>query len=316
MLNDVCRSIYKFKSSRTRPSLFNIKFDDDYLWHPSKTDERSGYGGASPTMTLEELIERGYLREKIDDSVPFNMDDKAVLALSLARCLLHLWQGLWLKEPWQAESIQFISGPDKVLDIHRPYITCLLKKPRPGDPPASTPNEFQPTLLAFARLLLEIETGTRIPAEPPLPSPEEVEAAIDLVLKQRAKKHGRRDYNNAVAGCFHVKAILKRQEREGFDSGGDRIHRMRKTLYEAIVQHLESNFNQIQDQDGALNLRTLYLYQRAANSICLDPRREDSGTELELSDSEDGQLLGQDDDQDTTEARQVLTRFTQSYIRS
>ncbi|RYC64796.1 hypothetical protein CHU98_g1421 [Xylaria longipes] len=90
------------------------------------------------------------------------LNDKAVLALSLARCLLvHLWHELWTRGPWIAESIQFLSATNEILDRHHPYVTHALEKsagwgPQPIEP---TVHDLELSVLGFAQLIAEIETG-------------------------------------------------------------------------------------------------------------------------------------------------------------
>lgn len=235
------------------------------------------YNGAIPSITLGELLEQGYLQETDNDHSNFNMNDKAILVLSLSQCLIHLWHGPWLKEPWKAEAIQFLNDPSKIIDIHRPYFTCSLNKGlRDGSPQLNIRDiqlsDLQPTLLAFARLLLEIEVGQRV-----LPkggsSVEELEIAISRVLKERMNRYGRGDYNQAIRGCFHVNALLKRQARERHDNASDRLHIMRKAFYEAVVEPLERNFSMVQDQNQSLKLRSLSLKKNSEGSYQRDSQK-------------------------------------------
>lgn len=221
-------------------------------------------------VSLEYLLDHGFLRERaVGDA--FDLNDKAVLALSLARCLIHLWQGSWMQEPWTAKSIHFLSRTDEILDIHHPYVSCTLREYPQAKP---TPAEFQSTLLSFARLLAEIETGAKIDADPGLLSSEQFYDAVEDAMKAKRDEWGRRDYNNAVDACFQFKALCMKELRDSDsheNAARDSLGLARKVLYMAVVEHLEANFDQIPNPTKALMPRALKLTRHTTGSALATP---------------------------------------------
>lgn len=65
-------------------------------------------------LTLGHLLDLKFFTKYRDGDI-FSPNDKAVLTLSLARSLLHLWHGLWMQGPWTAESIQFLYTTNEIL---------------------------------------------------------------------------------------------------------------------------------------------------------------------------------------------------------
>lgn len=232
-----------------------------YLWRDAPDNEgntRQQYGGAVPTVSLDHLIRHGFLTDVTDGGL-FGMNDKAVLALSLARCFVHLWGTNWLIDPWTADNIHFLASSDEIRNPHHPFVHCSLNTTGP-----STQSRARQSLFSFAQLLLEIETGTRIDVDISSADEDEFEDTIADILESRGDRFGRREYNAAVAGCFHVFALVNKQ-RNSASGTPDELSIMRKAIYDAIIEPLEQNFNQIPNPAKALYVKRLHLGQKGGS---------------------------------------------------
>ncbi|KAK0659788.1 hypothetical protein QBC41DRAFT_44083 [Cercophora samala] len=263
---DLCDDVQSLIQRHHLPTILAIHFEvvepghKYYLWHDPEhqahTSRHNQHEGAMPTISLDHLIRRGLLTD-IPDGGVFGMNDKAVLALSLARCFLHLWGTNWLKDPWTADNIHFLAQSDEIWNPHHPFLHCSLDN---STPPSS--NQARLSLFSFARLLLEIETGRRIDVDPSTVTEDDFEDIILSILDARGDRFGRREYNAAVDGCFHVFALVNKQRNE---AGGmaDELNIMRKAIYDAIVEPLEQNFNLIPNPTKALYVKRLHLDRKA-----------------------------------------------------
>ncbi|KAI0439844.1 hypothetical protein F4803DRAFT_553624 [Xylaria telfairii] len=242
ILSDFCGSIRLF-----RPRPFNIHFDEDDLWYNKSHPETPAHNNNSGMLTLGNLLDYGFFGNDRDGDI-FSLNDKAVLALSLARSLVHLWHGLWTRCQWTAESIQFPHTTNEILNRHRPFVTCTLTKSTES-PMKPTADELQLSVLGFAQLLAEIETGKRIHLDHSFTSVEDFKDGIEIAMESRKNEFGRRDYNNAVQKCLQFMALLR---RESVDRKEDLLTVARNVLYTNIIEPLEKNFNQIPDPVAAM----------------------------------------------------------------
>ncbi|KAI0517531.1 hypothetical protein F5B22DRAFT_109065 [Xylaria bambusicola] len=200
IINDLCFSSPSHRQSEHLPPVLNIRvIDFDKLnnayerWRPTEHSIRLG---ATPTISLAHLLDNGFLRDVRDGGV-FNVGDKAVLALSLGRCLLHCFQGLLMQQEWSSHNIHFLhqrtTSTEAIFNIHHPYVACHFPKTKEERERVSgystflqndallrsavKPKDCELSLWSFARLLLEIDKGQRIPL---LSEPEIFQSFNDL----------------------------------------------------------------------------------------------------------------------------------------
>lgn len=119
-------------------------------------EELSLLDNASVTkFTLDELLRQGIFH-KAHGVYP---NDKKILAYILARALLCLYGGPWLQTPWSADKLVFRydAAAHTIHDVHQPYILCDLLEDLP--PPVSGKLHQSPLVLAFARILVDLDQG-------------------------------------------------------------------------------------------------------------------------------------------------------------
>ncbi|KAI0186317.1 peptidase S8/S53 domain-containing protein [Xylaria flabelliformis] len=240
ILSDLCGSI---RQSKSQP--FNLFFDEDDLWHNKCHPHSSPHPNDSRMLTLGYLLENGFFGKNRDGDI-FSLNDKAVLALSLARSLVHLWHGLWTRGPWTADTIRFLQVTNEILDRHNPYVTCALMKSigyeiQPFKP---TLDDLQLSVLGFAQLLVEIETGERLQLDVASVPLEDFRDGIETVMEPRKNEFGRGYYNTAIQRCLQFLALLRRELKNGEE---DLLSLARNILYNNIIEPLEKNFSQIPD---------------------------------------------------------------------
>ncbi|EAU29574.1 predicted protein [Aspergillus terreus NIH2624] len=175
----------------------------------------------------------------------YSSQEKATLALSLARCLMDFFdEDLELASySWKPESVYFLrpSGAligDRVLYISlrpnfsTPAFPDLLKTVRPGNP----------VLLSFARLLLEIDSGEKIPMAIHPESRANVSTWGELCdFVDVAGRDGNNNYLRAVEGCLYLHMALPKSQ--GQPTGPTASEVLRKAIYEQIVRNLELTVN-------------------------------------------------------------------------
>ncbi|KAJ6099085.1 hypothetical protein N7467_000620 [Penicillium canescens] len=171
--------------------------------------------------------------------------EKATLALSLARCLMDFFdEDLELASySWKPETIYFLRSAgthasSRVLYISlRPNFSSsrypdLLRTVGPGNP----------VLLSFARLLLEIDNGEKIPMTIHPESRANVSTwgqMCDFV--NVAGREGNSNYLQAVEGCLYLHMALPKIQ--GQPTGPAASEVLRKAIYEQIVRNLELMVN-------------------------------------------------------------------------
>ncbi|TRX94162.1 hypothetical protein FHL15_004930 [Xylaria flabelliformis] len=249
VLSDICGSIRLSKSQ-----VFSIEFDEEDLLYNKFNPQSPVYADDFRVLTLGYLLEHGFFGKDRDGDI-FSLNDKAVLALSLARSLVHLWHGMWTRGPWTADTIRFLHTTNEILDRHSPYVNCDLESTRDELKPFKpTLGDLQLSVLGFAQLLVEIETGERIHLDVASGSLEDFKDCIEAVMDSRKNEFGRGDYNTAVQKCLQFKALLRRELQNGEE---DLLSLSRNILYTNIIEPLEKNFNQIPDPAAARMSRPL-----------------------------------------------------------
>ncbi|KAL2859987.1 5'-methylthioadenosine/S-adenosylhomocysteine nucleosidase family protein [Aspergillus lucknowensis] len=167
--------------------------------------------------------------------------EKALLALSLARCLMDFFNqdlelGLY---SWKPESLYFLrfSGTQPG---HRALYISL----KPKESAAESSGSFygvgpgNPVLLSFAKLLLEIDSGDTIPIEIQPESKANLSKWAEMCdFVSVAEREGSANYLKAVEGCLYLHmALPKFLDQEG-SPVTDQI--LRKAIYEQVVRNLE-----------------------------------------------------------------------------
>lgn len=230
------------KESNLAKTLLSLHFDETYLWDTSSDSEALKYPPRCHTLTLEDLLKKGYLQEK-PDSEYFSLSDKAILALTLGRTLLHLFQGSWMQQPWSAKDVWFLYKPaaNSVINIQRPYIRCSLSKDKLVEDLRFDEAHWQLAVLTFGQLLLEIETGEKIAIDQKKIAIDQnhlQQRLMDIIDDMgRTGRFARDSYFKAIDGCLTFNAQLKKE------MGKDLADRVQKVLYDKIVSGLEANID-------------------------------------------------------------------------
>jgi hypothetical protein len=244
--------------------VLSISFNERQLF--ATTADLLAHTGASPAMSLEDLLRRGLFREPTAGGA-FSPGDKAVLALSLARCLLHLFQGPWIEQPWTAKSVHFLhkSTAAEILDVHHPYVRYLLLAPNEGieqtEPDLA---KYRMVLMSFACLLLEIEVGYTIDSSLSA-NPEDVRSTLSNILDSRDRRGELRGpYHQAIEGCLKFKASLASVRKR--EPQAEVSYQIRKVIYTSVIEHLEQNLSLLRDHKRILARRNLQIEQRSIES--------------------------------------------------
>lgn len=256
-LSDVCKYITEsVKFSPTR--LLSVGFNDRLLLYFPEHNDTSIHAGDSQMVSFEEILDKGLLREP---GGMLDMNDKAVLALSLARCLLHLASGPWAQQQWTKRNVHFLGHIEDVRDVWHPYVTCPIAEQTTGQPP--TPADIVPLFYSFAQLLVELETGERVALDP---CDVDFEDTITAIQCQKMGGFGRGHYSHAVTGCFQVKAAMRHAMGQASKTKQDPRYLVRKAIYDTVISRLERNFLEISTQAMPTILRNLSQGKRATRS--------------------------------------------------
>ncbi|RTE79519.1 hypothetical protein BHE90_005976 [Fusarium euwallaceae] len=280
-INDLCIHARRSSSAGQESNVpLSVLFSEDDMFH-SIYDQPTPID-AVPTMSLSQLLNKGaFCKPREPPLGKFTEADKAVLALSLSRCLLHLFRGSWMREEWNADGIHFLrkttDDGDHIFDIHHPYVTCALSDDVQG--PGSYPggevhgHECQPFLWSFAKLLLEIQSGAHIPLE--LSDPAFQKGMWDEI-EQLPNNQGGKDYIRAITGCLYFTKGLAREHRTTLRAAGTGfpptnasypLNVVRKTIYEDVVKPLEAVINGFPDFTKVLRQGSLLLPADQEQSI-------------------------------------------------
>ena len=225
----------------TQQGLFNV------------TDKMPTISSSSANFKAEALIDM--FRQKlfsqitIQDSLVGAMEkkagskEKAEIALLLARCLLDFFDDdvELASHSWAPEQIFFVTPATTTLAGRGDIYVSL--RPKPCEiKPADLLKEFRagnPILLSFAKLLLEIETGEKIPIEihPETKENEKTWGILCRFVKQKKDKGESVQYLDAVEGCLHLCNNLPRSRHRATGSAASKV--LRKAIYEKIIRKLE-----------------------------------------------------------------------------
>ena len=258
---DLCK-IMGNSASRS-PPILKMFFQEGKLYHDERyQDGRPAPQESAPTMSLAELLERGVLLLESSAEASkglFTLADKAILALSLARCLLHLFRSSWMHETWTADNVHFLHQPgdsgDWIFDIHHPYVTCSLGTSIADDEPQWQANGCQTFLSAFAKLLVEIEAGRQIAVDANQTHETFRNEMWQYVRELEVSRHGNAigHYIQAVHGCLNFGQALARRPRARTTgrrrNGAEEpapltfgLEQVREIIYTKVVKNLEQHY--------------------------------------------------------------------------
>jgi nucleoside phosphorylase len=169
--------------------------------------------------------------------------DKAVLALSLAKCLLEFFNDDMevASRSWNPDKIYFVKSTKSRREDRTAYISLEPSSQHVGLP-QDTIELGNPILLSFAKLLLEIKFGERITARIDFESTENLLTWAEMCkLLDRMEKTEGSNYLRAVKECLYLHShcnVAMRQVQDPADEMilGDVI---RNTIQEQIVRELE-----------------------------------------------------------------------------
>lgn len=211
--------------------------------------------GPLATETLGELLEQkaltpitpeDRLRRRVDKKMCSR--EKAILALSLARCLLEFFDAdtELVAHSWKPDSIYFLRsskgpGSERVLYISLRPLELSTSEPKPAQPVEAI-GPGSPTLLSFARLLLEIESGEKMGMDIHLDSRANLLTWGEMCdVVEQVQREGGGNYLRAVEGCLYLHMAVRRLRKETPDSTLSEL--LRKAIYEQIVCNLEVQAN-------------------------------------------------------------------------
>lgn len=186
-------------------------------------------------ITTEDFI-KGAMEKKVGSK------EKAGIALMLARCLLEFFDDdiELASHSWAPEQIFFLSP--STTDATSGDLYVSLKPRLCGIKPADVLEKFKagnPVLLSFARLMLEIDMGEKIPMKiyPENKDNEKNWASLCDLVEQKLKHGGSVQYLEAVKGCLHLCNNLPRSKDRATGSVARKV--LRKAIYEKIIRKLE-----------------------------------------------------------------------------
>ncbi|WYZ36240.1 hypothetical protein EsH8_XI_000123 [Colletotrichum jinshuiense] len=251
-------------SVQNTPRRLKVNFSETDIYE-TPINLKYSYRSAAPTMSFANLLDQGVFRDPTSRGGLFTASDKSVLALSLGRCLLHLFYGSWIQQEWTAEAIHFLHGStstsDEIFEIHKPFVTCSLFKDMDADRSRLVGADYHPFLWSFAKLLIEISAGDRFPANP------SDKAFIDKVYDwiDGHNGAGSRSYNEAISGCLEAtKALERRRVTSGQESRWgqvcvEELQQVRSIIYKKVVGPLEVYVDGFENILQELQYRSLSL---------------------------------------------------------
>ncbi|KAL4967819.1 nucleoside phosphorylase domain-containing protein, partial [Aspergillus stella-maris] len=167
--------------------------------------------------------------------------DKAIIALSLAKCLLEFFdEDMDLaSHSWKPECIYFLGAPQAQQQDRALYISLRPSQQEVDkDESLSVVGLGNPILLSFAKLLLEIDTGERIAKEIQSESTANLDTWVWMCgFVDEVERNGGGNYLRAVEGCLYLHVGMRQSPGRPDDlKPGEFI---REKIYEQIVRNLE-----------------------------------------------------------------------------
>ncbi|KAL2835584.1 hypothetical protein BJY01DRAFT_259136 [Aspergillus pseudoustus] len=249
----ICAAIQR---ARDQDRSIHLLVDKDGLSDISETRPAKHLSAADYTSeTLQDLFNQNALtRITANDYRSGQLErkmssrEKAILALDLARCLLEFFDAdiEHASHCWKPESVFFLRPSQ---GHSRPRILYISLRPCGGASlvegsirSVGAIGPGNPILLSFARLLLEIENGERIPMEIHADSRENLYTWGEMCdIVERVERERGSNYLRAVEGCLYLHmAVRKFQHNSDHMSLNDHL---RRAIYDQVVRNLEVDVN-------------------------------------------------------------------------
>jgi hypothetical protein len=202
--------------------------DDQKLWQIRPQSKR-----LSPVrnVSLEAILHGSGLR----------LRDKRILAVTLAKTVLHLSEGPWLRKRWTPAEVSFFETTQGAINFERPYLSTQFKEKTTDDADAifdAQSIHAIPSLLALGKLLLEIDRGRPIETSPlDLTDGKFPNANTELTATMRFFKEASEDfyigYTTAIKACLEPTFLRLDQ------TGGLEDDEVRQLVYDNVVVPLE-----------------------------------------------------------------------------
>jgi hypothetical protein len=215
-------------------SLFQILHEHQGLFSIHDLIPPSHLSGA-PIHSLDYLLETGaFLRtdhENFRRSNLFNPRQKKALALKLAHCLMDFFDSNYASPTWNTEKVFLVTPPGSRTQDGLLYMGFTTRN-------ASSPDYYtfgfgDPVMLAFAKLLLEIEEGKKIDLGKCSSNTEQWGKLCERAFL--AERAGSGLYAEAIKACLYFHLYLPKD--------GDPKDTLQNVVRERIVNQLETALN-------------------------------------------------------------------------
>ncbi|KAM0264972.1 hypothetical protein ACHAQJ_000488 [Trichoderma viride] len=249
--NDICIAIHKTWKQGTKlrlfvdqRGLFDVTDEEPPISTSLQDYKEEGLNLLLDKNAFRPINPGTYLRGLAIER--FDHREKTALALALARCLLVFFDKSLERAVcnWTAENIFFMRSPRPngqppcwhiLVGSHSPNFNypTFHHKIVPGNP----------VLLSFAKLLLEIINGEKIPLDVDLQNTNKNIGnwAQMCGYVEEARQDGNSFYLQAVQGCLYLHMHLQKgDDLQSINSSGAA---MREVIYEQIVRNLEKELN-------------------------------------------------------------------------
>jgi hypothetical protein len=239
LIEDVCQVA---REAYERQQVVRIYVHDNKLHDTSDFDEEPSNPEAEHTISISSLLDKQVLRDRFK----FPLVHKRILALTLARSLLNLYEGPWIQTDWSAEHVLFAYDTNKsrVYDIHQPYLPCTLSSEHEYQSTVCDPLHNNPLILSFGRLLMEMDKGERIAITKTVRSRPSLYRTLMAELDDWGKELLTSYYTQAVEGCLKFPKWLQANR------GMSRELAYRKVILEKILHPLELEVRTFPNQGG------------------------------------------------------------------
>lgn len=202
---------------------------------------------AAPKVTLGDLLRTKHFSPITPENPvrAFLPYEKRKLTLNLAWTFVHLFGCEATDGGWSADKIYSLTRPREhqenveLLGEEPPYLTCdgvgVSAPPRTSEASIWGDSVF----LDFAKLLVEIETGTKVTVtEKSIQGEPSMWLTIANIIEEHKLPTACIEYENAIEGCLQ----LHREINELDDSENSSHSTSRKYIYDNIVKHLIDDF--------------------------------------------------------------------------
>jgi hypothetical protein len=175
-------------------------------------------------------------------STGLRLREKRILAVALAKTVLQLSEGPWLRKRWTPAQISFFETTQSAINFERPYLSTLFKEENTDDADSVLDSQSIhaiPSLLSLGKLLLEIDRGRPIETSPlDLTDGKFPNANTELTATMRFFKEASEDfyidYKRAIKACLEPTFLRVDQ------TGGLEDEEVRQLVYEHVVVPLET----------------------------------------------------------------------------